>query len=346
MSLGPPFDDSGLQLQRLVGACVVLLFAGAIAFVLFLSGRTLGRGITLYVEMTATGALHSGGKVRLAGREIGEIRREAWSKSGVTFEAFIVRDGAAQIHANSELFVATPSVLGEASLEVGPPRDGAQPGALVKDGDHVRGTDPPDLDRFFVRTEASLREALVLLRESRPELDELLEASDQLIATVAALPTDRGQLRRILDQGMVAFETGRALADALREAGGWPRVLKLAGELRWIIERAVPELRNLSGKLDLAMSRLEELRAFMSAERREQALTAVAGLRRATALGLRIVDDVLALQSKLESGRGSVGAFLQDREIFDDLHETHRIIKSQPLRFLLKTLKPDDKVTP
>jgi hypothetical protein len=42
VSLGPPFDASGLRTQQKVGAGVVLLLGAAVTWVLFLSGRSLG----------------------------------------------------------------------------------------------------------------------------------------------------------------------------------------------------------------------------------------------------------------------------------------------------------------
>src|SRR6478672_10343248 len=77
MSLGPPFDASGLRLQQAVGAGVVLVLAAATGWVLFFSDRTLGRRTTFHVEMRTAGARHTGARVMLAGREIGEVRSVA-----------------------------------------------------------------------------------------------------------------------------------------------------------------------------------------------------------------------------------------------------------------------------
>src|SRR6185295_6386475 len=100
---------------------------------LLMSGRTVGRGLSIHVEMKTPGLLRPGGKIRLAGREIGEVRgMVAMKNHHVDLEAFILSGHAAQVRRNSQLFVNTPSVLGEAYLEVGPPR--GEPGPPVADG--------------------------------------------------------------------------------------------------------------------------------------------------------------------------------------------------------------------
>lgn len=351
MSLGPPFDASGLRLQQRVGAVVVLLVGGAVAWVLAFSGRTLGRGLTFTVEMASTGPLRAGDKVRIAGREVGEIRnaraRHASVESpfrSVEFDVFIQRAWAAEVRTNSQLFVATPSVLGEAYLEIGPPAHGEEPGPPITEGARLRGADPPDIDRFFQHAEASIREVLSLLDENKPELTALLSAGDELLATLSGLPADRGQLSRIVDQGAAALEEGRALVAVAREAGGIGRVRAMGHELSAIAGRAGPELRQLAQRVDRAIERVDQLSGLFSDERRAQVETALTNFRRLIAFGERIAADARFLEHKLELGEGTVGGFLADKEIFDDLHETHRIIKSQPLRFLLKTVKPKEHI--
>jgi phospholipid/cholesterol/gamma-HCH transport system substrate-binding protein len=344
LSLGPPFDASGLGLQRGVGAVAVLALAGAVAWVLLLSGRSFGPGVIVSVEMRSTGPLRVGDSVRLAGRRIGEVRGArmagAADRRAVEFEVFIERGWAKNVRANSEFFVSTPSVLGEAYLEIGPPLDGAQPGRPIADGDRVRGTDPPEIDRFLQYTEANVRVLLALLRETRPEADELLTAGDSLLTRLSGLPADRGQLVRIRDQAVEALDRGEALLATLRDAGAVPRTRKIVRELGEIADRAGPELRDLAAKAERSIARVEELGAMLG-ERRADLERGLAALRRTAEIGGRVAADVRELQRRVESGRGALGAFLLDRELFDDLHETHRILKSQPLRFLWRVTDKD-----
>jgi ABC-type transporter Mla subunit MlaD len=348
MSLGPPFDDSGLRLQRAVGAFVVIALACAVAWVLLRSGRTIGRGHLYHVLMRKTGPLVPGAKVRLAGREVGEVRTLGARRIGgelyVDIGAFILQSAAEHIHVNTDFFVSTPSVLGEGFLEVGPPNKGAPPGEIAKPGFDLYGSEPPDLDRFFVKTEASIREVLSLLRENKGVFDEVLDAGDKLIATLSGLPGDKGQLRRVADNAVAAIDQGQALLAALRGAGGLPRIRAIGQELAALAEKTGPELSALGDKLTRALDRIDQLRSLASDRNKDDLRTAIGRFRDAVAVGQRLIKDVRALVARVERGQGTFGALLADKELFDDLHETHGIIKGQPLRFLLKTVKPTGEI--
>jgi ABC-type transporter Mla subunit MlaD len=349
VSLGPPFDDSGRGVRYVAGAALVVALTAAVLWVLMLSDRAVGPGVTVRVSMATTGALRAGDKVRLAGRDVGEVRGAVRVHGGagqsdrVELTVFVERAWAHELRKNSELFVATPSVLGEAYLEIGPPAHHAAPAAPVADGDLVVGVDPPEIDKFLVRSEESLRRALALLRENRPPLDELLGAGDELLATLSGLPADRGQLRRITDQAAAAFVAGGALVSSLRDSNAVPRVRAAARELGAIADRAGPELSRLGERLDRALDRIDATMAIFDDDRRAQIAGAVAAARRAVATSEHIAADVRALVAMVERGEGTIGGIMADQELFDDLHETHRILKSQPWTFILKPTGKDKR---
>ena len=355
MSLGPPFDDSGRGARRAAGAALVVALAAAIVWVLMFSDRALGPGVVVRVAMATTGALRVGDKVRLAGRDVGEVRgavRVHDDRSGaadrapgshVELTVFVARAWAPELRVNSELFVATPSVLGEAYLEIGPPAHHALPGPAVRGGELLTGVDPPEIDKFLVRSEESVRRALALLRENRPALDELLRAGDELLGTLSGLPADRGQLRRIADQTIAAFDAGGAILAALRDSHAIPRLRAAVRDLSAVADRAGPELSSLGARLDRALDRIDQLSAIFDADRRARLAGAVAAVRRAVATGEHIAADVRALAAAVARGEGTIGGIMADAELFDDLHETHRILKSQPWTFILKPPGPDKR---
>lgn len=347
MSLGPPFDDSGRDVRRVAGAALVVALAAAVGWVLVLSDRALGPGITVRVTMATMGALRVGDKVRLAGRDVGEVRgafrvRDA-AGGHVELSVFVARAWAPELRVNSELFVATPSVLGEAYLEIGAPAHDAAPGAPVADGATLAAADPPEIDKFLVRSEESVRRALALLRENRPALDELLTAGDELLATLSGLPADRGQLARIRDQIAAAFVAGSSLVSSLRESNAIPRVRAAAHELSAIADRTGPELSKLGDRLDRALDRIDRVSAIFDDNRRARISAGVAAARRAVTTAQHIAADVRALVSAMQRGEGTIGGIMADQELFDDLHETHRILKSQPWTFILKPTGPDKR---
>ena len=75
---------------------------------------------------------------------------------------------------------------------------------------------------------------------------------------------------------------------------------------------------------------------FVPAARRAEVARAIAKLRAAARTGesiARLVDEMAAI---VEHGDGSIGGLLADKELFDDLHETHRILKNQAWKLIIK----------
>lgn len=336
---------ASLHARRRVGVVFLAGLCASISFVLVTSGRTLGGGLRFEVDLAATGALHGNARVLIAGRPVGEVRgmRRETVASGerhVILDAFVARPWADRVLKNSTVFVSTPSILGEAALELGPARSAngepEAPGRPIAEGDRLRGIDPPEIDRFVAHVYDSLTAITLLLREHSGELDELLKDADSLIATLSGLPADRGQLGRIRDQVLRALDDGRQIARVLDDAHAVPRLRALAKDLGETVDRVAPDVSSLRRKGELAMARLDGLGELFSPERKREVESALEAFRSAAKLGDAIGADVKYLVALVARGEGSLGGFVADEEIFDDLHEVHRILKTYPWRVIVK----------
>jgi hypothetical protein len=118
-------------------------------------------------------------------------------------------------------------------------------------------------------------------------------------------------------------------------------VQALARDLRETAARVGPDLRDVAERADRAGHALDGLAALLPPARRAQAAEAFAALGRAATAGSEIARQVQAITDGIERGDGTVGGFARDREIYEDFHETHRILKSQPWQLILKT-RPHD----
>ena len=116
-----------------------------------------------------------------------------------------------------------------------------------------------------------------------------------------------------------------------------------AHDLSAIADRAGPELTRLGDRLDRALERIDATAALFDDDRRARISGAIAAARRAVATGAHIAADVRALVAGIERGEGTIGGIMADQELFDDLHETHRILKSQPWTFILKPSGKDKR---
>ncbi len=130
---------------------------------------------------------------------------------------------------------------------------------------------------------------------------------------------------------------------ALRDGDVIGRARHDARALTAIVDRATPDVRALGDKLDRALTRLDGIGAQFGPAARERWAGGLAAARRAVASAERAAAGVRALADGVARGEGTLGGFLDDHELFDDLHEAHRLFKSQPWTFILKPIGPDKR---
>jgi ABC-type transporter Mla subunit MlaD len=334
-----------------IGAVALAVLAGTMALTLWASGRVFG-GVVIRAQATTIGPLRVGTKVRLAGEIVGEVRSIGATATGI--EANIAL--TAKVPRNCRLFVALPSVLGEAHLTFAPPDNNAPPeppfvDQSVADREARGGAEqrsgrsgtlsgfqatidaPPDIDRLLARVDDSLRQALLIFTEEQPAWAELRTATRSLDQHAREVSLGE-HAHSIVDQTRQAIEAARELVAAVRHAGGPERILAVARKLGEAADALAPQLRALGTQIDQVTARLG-----FPENASDRAQLALAKLRHSVAVGEALVTDVKKLIKRIEAGQGTVGAFLADKEIYDDFHDTHRIIKANPLRFLLPTVK-------
>ena len=336
MSLGPPFDDSGLRRQLQLGSAVLVALLATIVGILALSSRTLGRGEHIFVRMRLPGALREGSKLRLAGREIGEVRSIVPQQKGILIDAFVLRDWLPHLHKNSEVFVSSVSILGEAHLEIGPPTNGAPPGPSLSPHEEIRGTDPPDLDELLRYTFDNAQTWMQLLSEVRPDLNELFTAGAQLMARVRRLPLDELDFGTMIARAVSLFGDARQLGATLDKAGGSKRIVADARAVGLLLEENSPAMGKILDEVRVATDRTEAIVALWSGGELRRASRAWELLKTTSRSIDTIVDDFQFLIARVQHGKGTLGGLLHDQELWDDLHESHRQIKQQPWNLIVK----------
>jgi len=146
-----------------------------------MSGRTFERGITLRLTHALGGSLHAAGRTqrsRFSARDVGErnSRRAMGARRSLVRRVRSARLWCAARDMSSQLFVASPSVLGEAYLEIGPPPTGEAKPDRSRTAPSTRPPNPVDIDRSSsTPRHQPPRRMLALVREQGPrEFEELL----------------------------------------------------------------------------------------------------------------------------------------------------------------------------
>lgn len=343
MSLGPPFDDSGERLKLGIGAASGCVLIFVTAFALLAAERPLGESINVHVRVARPGALHTGAAVRVAGEQIGEVVaiRGQPAKVGkedvpVDIEVRLRTQYRDRLYRNSSIVTVNPTLLTEALLEVGPPLHGLAPEGPIQDGDRLRGIDPADIDQFMRKLYDAMEIVLKESRDLEPEWNEFQSSFSGLSSRLqVTLPPE--VLLRLGLHAASASASGSHLVDTLRAAG----VDKAPAELRALLNTSEPlfkEVSRFAQKLELLQTRASDMNAAINSRQRD-ILRAFAGLRDAFSATDRIESDAKVLIENFNAGRGTLGGFNRDIQIFDELKEMHRILKRRTWRLLIK--RPD-----
>jgi ABC-type transporter Mla subunit MlaD len=344
------------RLARRVGAGILCFALVAAVATMLLSGVTLAPGFILHVDYERIGNLKPGAKVMMCGQEVGEILAIHLAPKGsflqkkaespdepeeprLTLDLWLRWRFRKYIHVNSELFVNSVGLLGEQYLEIGAPR--GEPGPTVRWGQHLRGVDPPRIDRLLQQVHRNLKAVTALIREIRPFTEEIAAAFRHLgeIQREAGLDAARlAATRRRVDATIT--EGQAAWRDLERSTHRGADLRALRDELDALGGRVGDDLRLLGERLDVVLARLEGAQDLWAPDRRRRIRGAVARFRHAVALLERLVRDGRAIAALVARGEGNVGAFLKDKELWDDFHYVHKILKSRPWELIVKPRRP------
>ena len=339
-----------------MGAGLLVFALVAAVLVMLLSGVTIAPGFILHVDFERIANLKPGAKVMMCGREVGEVVAVRLAPKGtflqkkkaspdepeearLTLDLWLRWRYQKYIHRNSEFFVNSVGLIGDQYLEVGAPR--GEPGPTVKWGEHVRGVDPPRIDRLLQKTYGSLQEVTTYLREIKPFTEEITAAVQHLREIQREAGIDQLRLEETRARIEATITEGQAAWAAIQQGTHKGADLRaLQEEFGRLGDRLGDDLRLIGRKVDVLMTRLEGAKDLWSPERRQRISRAFATLRRVLDLAEKIARDGRAIVAMVERGEGNIGAFRQDKELWDDFHHVHKLLKDRPWSLIVKPRKP------
>jgi phospholipid/cholesterol/gamma-HCH transport system substrate-binding protein len=171
--------------------------------------RVLGRGLTVYATLPASGGLFEGSEVSYRGVKIGKVKEMNTSREGV--ELVLALEEGTKLPSDAPMYVHNLSAVGEQYLDFEPADD---EGPYVENGDRLAG----DADSLPT-DEADL---LVELNDFVQSVDE--ENLQVTVAELGDMFADTGEpLQRLLDSGGQFVDEASANVDdtiALLDDGG------------------------------------------------------------------------------------------------------------------------------
>jgi phospholipid/cholesterol/gamma-HCH transport system substrate-binding protein len=339
------------RLNTRVGAFVLIALIAGVTAVLAFEGQHVSGGLRVHVKMERAGALKEGQMVKVSGRTIGSVeairlnpcdadmRPEGAAEDTrcVVVDLWIEKSAAWLLRQDSVFFINQQYLLGEPYLEVAPAGLPGQPlpepGPPLADGATVRGVDPPRLDRLMQKSYENLVAVTDFFKNDLPETRDLFAQIDELQETLAQTDPAPGAAAESWTSQVALYRELVATGVWWEQAGvDGDRLSATGGSLRATIARARAELAKLGVKLDALSAALAPLGDRLDAGRFARAAAAIDKGRAIADKLDRILATADELVAMVQAGQGTLGAFLQDREVADEIKATARIMKQQPWR--------------
>ncbi|RMG18047.1 MAG: MCE family protein [Deltaproteobacteria bacterium] len=339
--------DRALEIK--VGAFVLTATAVLVAFVVALGGISLEPRWTVQVDFRFAGAIHPGAAVKISGVPVGKVERVDFLGAGVRDargEPVLVRLTLSLEERTREVvtrdatfYINTQGVLGEPYVEIDP---GAMRGPPLEPGaGPLRGVDPPRTDLLLSRVFGLLDGLTEAMRENEASVSELLDAGAGLARTAdEVLSENRAGLSRGLADLLAAVADLRRilsrLAEALEEGGDLDRIVGDARETVAALRRDLPPLLADARTAAAELARLKQVTGPLGEEDTRRLKAALAHYETVGRHLEALTADLEVIVDRAQRGHGTVGALLQDDQIYDDLKELLEDLKEHPWKVVWK----------
>lgn len=341
------------RLHMIVGLILIpLVLAGAIVM-LIIGDRPLRPSVHFAVEFDYVGQLRPGSKVKMANMEIGKVKHITFHDTiengkevrRVRAYIWIYKRHQHQVYKNTEAFIASASFIGERHLELAAP-DSA-PGQPIQSGDVLKGKSASYLDRFLMLSYENLVVTQDLIDAIGPHWKRMSTGLDAVGKEIERLRKHETRIRAlakrmetIVDDAKGSYQTLQASTDDFKALGRlehkWKRLARRTRHGIKPLVNEVERLVNLIDALAVVMNKRVPPAVKLIRNRAD---------RIATRLG-QIEKYLQVIQKYVETGRGTVGAFLKERELWDDFKASGKVIRQQIWRNITRPKKTSVKGHP
>ncbi len=335
--------ESGIEYKvglLMVGA--VFLFA---AFVFVLGHFSLSGGYTVYVDYDFSGNVQAGAPVKVSGITVGRVK-DVEFKGGkydakeqrrvqVRVELWIEDRARDSIRSDAEFFINTAGVLGEQYVEIVPGKNWDAPPLAA--GKVIVGVNPPRTDLVVARLYELLDLMTAVMREDRDKIAMILTNAASAVDSVdKILLENRGKVGGLIDSVTgLANQSRDVLAKV--DDGLDPRVLaRTLQDADALIVTAEKTLASTGPRADALLGEGTRVLGLATEARVERTLAAVDQAGGAAAEARTLLGNANGMVGDLRTGKGSVGALLGSRELYEDIREMVRDLRRNPWKLIWK----------
>ncbi len=307
---------------------VVVLAAACLAVVLigiFGGGQgVFQRRYTVYLRFQSAPNVTVDTPVRKNGVLIGRVSNVDLQDDGVILTARI--DANRTLRKNETCRIKTASLLGDAIVEFVPPSAGSPSAEVVQDGEWMRGEVATDPLQVLTNLEGDIRTAFGAMEGAA---NDVSSAARRLHET---LGSDDQKLQRMLTKSELALDSFQRTMTTLDDVMGDPEIKEGLKQTLRDLPKIFNDMQQTLAQARTAMERFD--RVGLKAEQNLDNLADFTGplgqkgeqlmndLGRSAQNLDEVLSQVLIFTQSINSSEGTLGKFINDRELYDDVKET------------------------
>jgi phospholipid/cholesterol/gamma-HCH transport system substrate-binding protein len=329
------------NLQTRVG---ILVFISLIIFLLFvylLSDVRFKSSSGIYIDYQSSSDLKTGAPVKISGVTLGKVKnveffggkffKNPGRRVYVRIAIDIDRDQLDCIHRDAKFYISTLGLLGEKYIEIEP---GSLESPVVTEGEILEGVEPLRLEIMAMNINQILSSIADFLSKNSEEIAILLKNSNEIVVEAKDLIREnRDMISSLLSNAYLISEdlvkTSAAIQKGVGEGTEIREILADTKDLSAAIKNEViPSLKYVDG----IMNRIDKLSSVfldIGNEGKE-------GIKKISSDASSVLGHARTVMEHLKSGKGSVGALIKDREMYDELLEMLKDLKRHPWKFFWK----------
>ena len=349
-----------VKVGALIAVCVLLLGG----FLLLLGDFHVGEDTGIKVDFGTSAGLKSGAPVKVSGLTAGRVEQVEFL--GGTIDAELNRPVYVRVHLSmkpeiaatlrddAKFYITTIGLLGEKYVEIDPGKSKTKLGNAIKEGIPPMRIEvmAANLNTFLDVGSTILRENKEILTQTMQDVRAATKAAREAVEEGKAMIVEaRKKVKSITEKGeAVLIAAELALKEYTPGHGDTgndiKRVASQSSELVSTINKTVGDGHKIKAIIDDVRSVTGSIRKVVSkAEVKIDALLDNVDQAVRDATGLiaegkkrvgKFLDQAGVLMEKLRDGEGTIGALLNDREMYDDAREMMKDLKRHPWKFLWK----------
>lgn len=329
----------GKNIEVKVGALIIVSLVLLGAFIVIMGGLSVARVYSLYVDFDNPNGLQIGAPVRIAGVKVGKVDSLEFlggkKDLGVPWRALvrvklsIEEKVKPAIHEDAAFVITTQGVLGEPFVAI-VPGDPDKP--EMKEGSIRQGKDPPRLDLFLAEASDLMHFAHEALTKENGPLQDIAKHGASLIKGLDLLVSDnRETITRITKNTETLSKAAIELVDATKEKVDGPQFKRILHNIDITTAALAKDTGPLLQKTQSAIAHVDEIATdTLGPEQRASIKKTLKEIEAIATSANKTATDVNAIVAHIKAGKGTIGAFVMDEEIYDDLQEMLRDIKHNP----------------